>query len=155
MKHMKAYKCPEWRSGSYNSERNELLIGQTIASVEIGGDYRDKVYLHLTNGKTISGRTDGDCCSMSWVEAIEEPALGYPATITAVQDLSLATNNNTPNGVPLSKHHKLEDCDSLAFYGLKITTDKGELIIDYRNDSNGYYGGDMDNWRYEELPEEQ
>jgi hypothetical protein len=40
----------------------------------------------------------------------------------------------------------------IAFYGLKITTDKGDIIIDYRNSSNGYYGGNLswpnDNYFY-------
>lgn len=33
--------------------------------------------------------------------------------------------------------------DSVRYYGLKITTDKGRAVIDYRNDSNGYYGGNL------------
>lgn len=28
-----------------------------------------------------------------------------------------------------------------AYYGLAITTEHGTATIDYRNDSNGYYGG--------------
>ena len=28
-------------------------------------------------------------------------------------------------------------------YGVKITTDKGHIVIDYRNASNGYYGGNL------------
>jgi hypothetical protein len=36
-----------------------------------------------------------------------------------------------------------EDPDVLAFYGCKISTDGGEIVIDYRNDSNGYYGGSL------------
>jgi len=36
-------------------------------------------------------------------------------------------------------YRKNPDC--VAYYGLKITTEKGRAMIDYRNDSNGYYGG--------------
>ena len=36
-----------------------------------------------------------------------------------------------------------EDPDEVEFYGLSIKTDKGEIVIDYRNSSNGYYGGSL------------
>ncbi len=35
------------------------------------------------------------------------------------------------------------DGGETKYYGCKITTDKGHIIIDYRNESNGYYGGDI------------
>ena len=37
----------------------------------------------------------------------------------------------------------MPDCDCVQYYGAKITTNKGDMVIDYRNDSNGYYGGDI------------
>lgn len=37
-----------------------------------------------------------------------------------------------------------QDCDCVEYYGLKITTDKGRAVIDYRNNSNGYYGGSLE-----------
>lgn len=33
---------------------------------------------------------------------------------------------------------------STAFYGLRIVTDKGDFVIPFRNESNGYYGGTAD-----------
>ena len=62
------------------------------------------------------------------------PALGFPAVVTAVEDLDM------PEGKPSEFH---TDPDSLQFYGCKISTDRGEIVIDYRNDSNGYYGGNL------------
>jgi hypothetical protein len=35
------------------------------------------------------------------------------------------------------------DPDVLSYYGCKITTTNGIAVIDYRNDSNGYYGGNL------------
>lgn len=32
----------------------------------------------------------------------------------------------------------------IAYYGMKITTEKGRCVIDYRNSSNGYYGGSLE-----------
>ena len=33
------------------------------------------------------------------------------------------------------------DHDVMAYYGLGITTEHGTAVVDFRNDSNGYYGG--------------
>ena len=35
----------------------------------------------------------------------------------------------------------LPDHDVMKYYGLGVTTEHGQAIIDFRNDSNGYYGG--------------
>jgi len=37
-----------------------------------------------------------------------------------------------------------EHVDQVEYYGLKITTERGRATIDYRNDSNGYYGGSLE-----------
>ncbi len=36
-----------------------------------------------------------------------------------------------------------ESFDSVIYYGVKFTTTAGRCTIDYRNDSNGYYGGSL------------
>lgn len=36
------------------------------------------------------------------------------------------------------------DDECIKYYGFKITTSKGHIIIDYRNSSNGYYGGSLE-----------
>jgi hypothetical protein len=83
----------------------------------------------------------GDCCSHTWIESvIEESALvGY--TITAIDDLELP-NNEPANGVDKTTTENYEE--EMSFYGLAITTERGKCILDYRNSSNGYYGGSMD-----------
>jgi hypothetical protein len=50
----------------------------------------------------------------------------------AVDDLELPGSDD---------NHPEHDC--LQVYGLKVTTNKGEIVIDYRNSSNGYYGGNL------------
>lgn len=83
--------------------------------------------LFKTPDGDIIARADGECCSHTWIESIELPALGFPALVVSVQDLHMPDI-----GEP-----------ELSHYGLKIITDKGEIIIDYRNESNGYYGGSL------------
>ncbi len=108
------------------------LIGKTITALQISED-RQALRFALTDGELIVD-TDADCCSYTWIEHVELPGLGFPATVVAVDDLEM------PEG-KASEFRK--DPDSLRFYGCKITTDRGEIVIDYRNDSNGYYGGSL------------
>jgi hypothetical protein len=100
------------------------LIGKTLTSVEIA---KDKKAIRFTvDGEPVVAKCDGDCCSDTWIESVEMPAGGLPAKILEAADLNLPSASN-----------------ELAFYGLKLTTDKGDLVLDYRNESNGYYGGNL------------
>lgn len=103
------------------------LIGKTITGVEIAED-RQALRFLLADGEMVV-ETDADCCSYTWIEHVELPALGFPAQVVSVEGMPEQ---------PESTFHK--DADSLAFYGCKIVTDRGEIVIDYRNDSNDYYG---------------
>lgn len=111
---------------------NNPLIGKTITEIKIAED-RAAIRFVLTDGELVVP-VDAECCSYSWIEHIELPALGFPALVTATEELEM------PDGAP-SVFHK--DSDVLSFYGFKISTDRGDIVIDYRNDSNGYYGGNL------------
>lgn len=108
------------------------LIGKVITGMEIAAD-RQALRFILADGELVV-QVDAECCSYTWLEHIDLPALGFPATVLAVVDLDMPEQ-------PTSTFHT--DADVLAFYGCKITTDRGEIVIDYRNDSNGYYGGSL------------
>ena len=106
-----------------------VLIGKTITGLKIAED--KTALLFNTDNGDIKVRCDADCCSFTWVEHIEMPALGLPAKVINAENLEMPDLGDMP------------DCDVVAYYGFKITTDKGEIVIDYRNDSNGYYGGSL------------
>jgi hypothetical protein len=108
------------------------LIGKTVTALHVAED-RQALKFTLSDGELVV-QTDADCCSYTWIEHVELPALGFPAVVVAVEDLDM------PGGAASTFH---ADPDYLRFYGCKITTDRGEIVIDYRNDSNGYYGGDL------------
>lgn len=105
------------------------LVGKIIESIEMTSDQK-AIKFKTTNGEVIA-KVDGDCCSSTWIENIELPALGFPAKIISVDNLDMP-DQGSPDEYTL-----------IQYYGCKITTDKGELIIDYRNESNGYYGGTL------------
>lgn len=107
-----------------------LLIGKTISEILIAEDKEALLFITVEGEKLIA-RVDADCCSYTWIESIELPALGFPFKVIDCHDL---------DGV---KEAEEIDNDYIQYYGAKLTTDKGDMVIDYRNSSNGYYGGNI------------
>lgn len=112
------------------SDEPHPLESRTITGIKIADD--QKALLFQTTAGDVIARTDGDCCSNSWVEHVELPAMGFPAVVLKVADLELPQ--------PTKQEDEYE---VVAVYGYKITTDKGDITIDFRNSSNGYYGGNL------------
>jgi hypothetical protein len=111
-------------------ENKNRLVGKKIEKIYIS-KCKSAIIFICENG-SVGAYCYADCCSYTWIEHIELPALGFPATVVSVDDLDLpGSDENHP------------EFDYLQVYGCKITTDRGEIIIDYRNSSNGYYGGDL------------
>ncbi len=106
-----------------------LLIGKTVTEMKIAED--KQALLFITEDGEFVARCDADCCSYTWIESVELPALGLPFKILEIHDLDMPDLGDMP------------DCEVVAYYGCKLITTKGDLIIDYRNDSNGYYGGNI------------
>ena len=108
---------------------SNVLIGKTILEIKVNHDKTGVLF--VTNEGDVMAKCDADCCSFTWIEHMTLPALGCPALVTSVEDLDMPDLGDMP------------DCEVIAYYGCKISTNKGEIVIDYRNDSNGYYGGDL------------
>lgn len=100
------------------------LLGKLLSKVELAAD--KKAIRFTVDGELVIAKCDGDCCSSTWIESVELPAGGLPARVMEVIDLNLP-----------------QASDELALYGLKLVTDKGDFVLDYRNESNGYYGGSL------------
>lgn len=109
---------------------SKFIVGKTVQQVKIADDKKALLFV-CDDGEHIV-KIDGDCCSDSWIEHVELPALGFPAEVLSVSNLDLPGS---------CENHSDYEC--LAVYGCKISTDKGDMVIDYRNSSNGYYGGDI------------
>lgn len=92
-------------------------------------EWSDTVFLYSTSHVYILCAV-GDCCSESWFEHIELPALGVKgAKILSYDEKDL--------------DESFED-DKLGYtsiYSFCLHTDKGDLDLELRNTSNGYYGG--------------
>ena len=116
------------------------MIGKTIKEVWLGAEsgYDTWIQLKLANETSAYGVVSGDCCSTSWIENVELPARGFPCTIIACRELELPDMDDDVMGNPTEFQG-----ECIQYYGFSIATDRGELVIDYRNASNGYYGGDI------------
>ena len=111
-------------------DKEHFMVGKTINKVEISEDRMALRFLCEDGGHI--ALTDAECCSHTWVEHVETPGLGFPCTVLEVVDLDMPPEMETEGG------------DYVKFYGLALRTDRGELKIEYRNASNGYYGGSLD-----------
>ena len=112
--------------------KKHLLVDKTIMSIDIASD-RKAIRFALDDGKFVIARAEGDCCSETWIESISLPALGFPALVISAADVDMPDL-----GAPQD-----EDSECRQYYGFEIVTDKGSILIDYRNESNGYYGGNL------------
>lgn len=118
--------------------RTNPLIGRVLTKIEIAGD-KEAIRFTLADGEVIA-RCDADCCSSTWVESIEKTAM-LPATVLSAEPLGLPEWEDDAN--PEIRAEWNGAGELVRYYGCKITTDRGVLIIDYRNASNGYYGGSL------------
>lgn len=107
------------------------ILGERIESVELSAD-KESLVLHLQNGKDATFTTDGDCCSSTWVEHLTVPGGIKGARITGYKDSGTVDSFNDP-------YH-----DVVQVYSTAIITTAGEIIVEYRNSSNGYYGGSLE-----------
>jgi hypothetical protein len=120
--------------------RQNPLIGKKLLKVFLSED-KETIKFEVEENYPIYAVTDADCCSSTWVEDIESPSHVLGGIVTAVEDLELDQD-------PVED----DEYEHLQFYGTKIVTDKGSFVIDYRNESNGYYGGSLDFPEFYNLP---
>ena len=104
----------------------EPLAGKTLAGVKVSDD-KTILTFDFENGESVSYSAEGDCCSNSWIEHITVPPDVAGSEITAWADQPMGSFN--------------KDWETIQVYQTSFLTAKGEIIVEYRNSSNGYYGG--------------
>ena len=107
------------------------LVGKRVVAVYLADD-RKAIKFDVEGGKPVIAWADGDCCSSTWIEDLDLPASLIGGVVRAVEDIDMPDL-----GSP-------DEYTEIAYYGLRITTDKGVCVLDYRNASNGYYGGSIE-----------
>ncbi len=112
-------------------EKNPL-IGKVITAVWLADD-KKAIKFDVDDSEPVIARADGDCCSSSWIENVEAPEVLVGSSVVSVESLDLSGANERND----------EYGDLVQHYGLRIRTALGACTLDYRNESNGYYGGSL------------
>src|SRR6478752_3160857 len=108
------------------------LIDRKIIKVEMDGD--EILVFTDSEGNKIAYETFGDCCSYSWFAHVTGLKNLLNQVVTEVTERQEFSEED-------QKRAEAEgDYDCLALYGYIIKTKKGTCDIEFRNDSNGYYG---------------
>lgn len=109
------------------------MLNRKLASVELDKS-RDRITFKFQDGFERSFGVEGDCCSHSWIEHLELPGDIVGATLLDVNDSAPITQDH-------DEHDEQEGGDCISVYNTVFKTDRGEIVLEYRNSSNGYYGG--------------
>jgi hypothetical protein len=128
------------------------LTGRTIRTVVLNAA-RDQIDFAFHDGSVLLG-VEGDCCSSSWIEHMDIPDDIAGAKITSIDDdFSMDEDEYiTMHGSVIAQakltERAMEREDSgysrdncITVYQTKFHTTKGTITLEYRNESNGYYGG--------------
>jgi hypothetical protein len=124
------------------------IIGKTVEAVDLD-KAADRITLRFQDGFVRSYGVEGDCCSQSWIEHLEMPDDVKGAVIQSVDDGGevepwdghVCKEYNWDKSDDENKAAGVCDHDVLAVYNTRFHTNKGDIVLEYRNDSNGYYGG--------------
>lgn len=115
------------------------IVGKPLRTVELDSD-GEYVVFSFHDGSTARYGVEGDCCSSSWIEHLSVPKDVDGAVIQEVKDSEGADATPEQEAEARGRNGYV---DVLYVYHTSFVTDKGEIILEYRNDSNGYYGGSL------------
>lgn len=107
------------------------LLNQVVEHVYVNDD-NTLIVFKTQDDKLFAYRAYGDCCSHSWIN-----------TLTGLANLL----DRPVQKVTLNKELRDEANDNgnvIKYYGVTLETIKGFVDLEYRNSSNGYYGGSLD-----------
>lgn len=99
----------------------------------------DILTLIADDGRKVELRLTGDCCSSSYFEkrSVEDVQALVGQTLLEVE--SVASN------ISDKKVESTEENDynggTFQYHAVKLSTDKETIVVDWRNESNGYYDG--------------
>lgn len=125
------------------SEAIDAMKGRKILSISLS-ENKERITFKFQDGHEQALGVEGDCCSHSWIEHLEVPKdlegaefLGHESigSIDATED-----DAYNPKREGASDYYPREH-ESLAVYQDVFRTSKGDVALEYRNSSNGYYGG--------------
>jgi hypothetical protein len=122
----------------------DILTNETVIGLRLGRTDGGREFLSflLANGREWTYELYGDCCSESWVYTI--------------QNVRGLLDNKIQAVVPIPEVELADDGrgrqDRDILYRYTFVTSKGYTDLEFRNSSNGYYGGSLDHIHWRDLP---
>lgn len=110
----------------------DVLVGRKILEIRDVGE--GGFTLVFKDGSRAVFDVCGDCCSRTWIEHFEVPADIAGAVIVKCVHNTADWSNAEP-----TKTGNYEE--QMSYYDTRIVTNRGDIVCEYRNSSNGYYGG--------------
>lgn len=105
------------------------LIGKRIVAAYLSSD-KTVLGFECDGGECLTYTTEGDCCSYSWIEHFSNSEYLAGSKVLGVEEIDMP-------GVEPHGDHEYIQC-----YGVKILLEgRPAFEFEYRNSSNGYYGG--------------
>jgi hypothetical protein len=128
----------------FGTDKYQGMHLSPLKAITLDGDI---LTFDFEDGTSARFGVEGDCCSTSWIEHLEFDPDVIGQKLVTVQDGD-ATPWDGHECKPVEDGHPWPSnaCghDSLAVYNTVFRTETGATItVEYRNDSNGYYGGSL------------
>jgi hypothetical protein len=115
----------------------ELLVGKTIERVLISSN-KMELGFELTGGERMAFYTDGDCCSQSWIEAVENVDSLIGGKVTGANEIDMGDVTDTYDEADPPPQ------EFVQAYGVEVSVEgRPTFKLEFRNASNGYYGGSL------------
>lgn len=118
-------------------QKIEDLVRKTIQKIFINrqGDWIQ----FETDGGPLRLVADADCCSHTWINDVEGVSALVGGTVVSVEAWTPAPDHD----MGADKINEVE-AGELKLYGYRFRTNKGFAAVEFRNASNGYYGGSLE-----------
>ena len=110
------------------------LIGKKILGVMANPD--NDYWRFITDQGDVDYYCFADCCSESWINHVNglDELVGY--TVWNVDDIDFHAL------LKVEPEATRQEYDDVLFH--RVKTEKGTCTFEFRNSSNGYYGGSLD-----------
>ena len=123
-----------WSRISYEGNILEELAGKKVTGIS-GYPDDGTCSLIVDHSSIVTFALEGDCCSHSYYTDVKQFNELVGATISKVEER---------HGDQIKERQaEAAGAESVRWHFLVFTTDKGHVTIDWRNDSNGYYDGNI------------
>lgn len=109
----------------------KVLEGKVIQALIMDSD---KVQIaFITDQGRYNFFCEADCCSESWINHVADIDVLLGHKVNEVESIDMF------GLLQVTPEPTRQECDQVMFH--RLHTDKGICVLEFRNSSNGYYGG--------------